>query len=73
MYTAGKSGEWVAKLVPRKKELRQMFSVITLYFDPEAKMITQVEMEENSGDMTQILLKNVITNVGLDDSVFTID
>ena len=50
-----------------------MFSVITLYFDPEAKMITQVEMEENSGDMTQILLKNVITNVGLDDSVFTID
>lgn len=73
MYTAGKSGEWVAKLVPRKKELRQMFSVITLYFHPEAKMITKVEMEENSGDMTQILLKNVITNVGLDDSVFTID
>jgi outer membrane lipoprotein carrier protein len=71
MYMKGR--EWIAKLIPLKKEMKQMFRTITLYFNQDISMISKVEMEEKSGDVTLIVLKNVHANTTIDEKVFVLD
>lgn len=54
--------EWVATLVPRRKEVRRMFASIILRVTPAQWLVHQVELEEPKGDRTVIELKNVIVN-----------
>ena len=56
-FTQG--GEWVAELVPQRKEMKQFFSTIRLHFDSKRHMVSQVEMNEKGGDVTIITLKQV--------------
>lgn len=65
--------EWKAQLVPQRKEMKQMFTHICLYFDKSANMIRKIELFEKSGDKTTIQLKNIITNRSIDEDVFVID
>lgn len=46
--------EYVATLIPLRKDLKQMFSKIVLHFNRQKKMITQVELLEKNGDTTII-------------------
>lgn len=71
MYTKG--NEWIAKLVPLKKEMKQVFNTITLYFNPDISMVIKVEMEEKGGDSTQIVLRNAVFNTAIDEKVFVLD
>lgn len=71
MYDSDKA--LVARLIPRKKEVKRIFNVIMLYFDKETFMLSKVEMEEENGDLTRISLKNVEVNVHVDDKVFSLD
>ena len=57
---AGK--EWVATLVPRRKEVRRMFASIILRVTPAQWLVRQVELVEPKGDRTVIDLKNVKVN-----------
>lgn len=68
MYTQGQ--EWVADLVPQKKEMKKMFKNIRLHFSSTKQMVSQVEMSEQSGDTTIITLKDVKTNGKIDEKVF---
>lgn len=68
-----KGQEWIARLVPRKKEMKQMFRTITLHFCPERSMVSEIEMSEQSGDLTRIVLTNVQANILIDEKVFTLD
>lgn len=68
MYVKG--DEWIAMLVPQKKEMKKMFKDIRLHFDSRQQMVTQVEMTEPSGDTTVITLKNVKKNVHIDEKMF---
>jgi outer membrane lipoprotein carrier protein len=65
--------EWIAHLVPSKKEMKQMFDAITISFDPVVPMVSKVEMKEKSGDTTLILLKNIRSNIAIDENVFNLD
>lgn len=67
------STEYVATLTPRRKELKSMFSLITLRFDRKRAMVTSVELSEKNGDKTVIRLENVKTNTPLSDALFKID
>ena len=60
MYTQG--DEWVARLVPQRKEMKRLFKTVSLHFSSQKQMVTQVEMTEQSGDATVITLKNMKTN-----------
>ncbi|MDR3118555.1 MAG: outer membrane lipoprotein carrier protein LolA [Mediterranea sp.] len=71
MYANGH--EWIADLVPLKKEMKQMFNVITISFDPDVSMVSKVEMKEKSGDTTRIILKNVRSNITVDEKIFSLD
>ena len=57
---AGK--EWIATLIPRRKEVRHIFSSIILRVTPDKWLVHQVELVEPKGDRTVIELKNVKVN-----------
>lgn len=64
--------EWVATLVPQRKEMKQMFQKIVLHFNKSAMMVSTVELVEKKGDRTVIQLKNVQKNKTLNAKLFTI-
>lgn len=57
-----KKTEWVATLVPRRKEVRRMFVKIILRVTPARWLVRQVELVEPKGDRTVIELKNIQIN-----------
>jgi outer membrane lipoprotein-sorting protein len=68
MYTQG--NDWVADMVPQKKEMKKMFKTIRLRFDSTRQMVSQVEMTEQGGDTTLITLKDVKLNGKVDEKIF---
>ena len=71
MFTG--DGEWMAELTPVKKEMKQMFKVIKLYFNVKRGIVSTVEMVEKSGDNTVIELNNVQINKPVNESYFSVD
>ena len=59
-------------LTPRQRDLRQMFSNITLTFDKNDYSVNTVEIRETNGDATFITMKNKRININLDDEIFAI-
>lgn len=70
MYKA--DGQWEARLVPQQKEMAALFSEVRLHIDPKLRMVTVVELKEQSGDTTRIEMKNVRKNGTIDDVVFSV-
>lgn len=68
--TAG--GQWVATLLPQRKDMKQMFQKIILHFDMKKALVTKVELQEKKGDRTVIVLKNVRTNHEIDNKMFSV-
>lgn len=68
----GTQTEYIATLVPQKKEMRQMYSNIILHFDPKAGVVSKIEMNEAKGDMTTIELRNIHKNRNLNDARFSV-
>lgn len=64
--------EWVATLIPQKKEMKRMFQKIILRFNRRQMMVSQVEMYEKNGDKTIIVLKNVQVNKSISRNIFSV-
>jgi len=69
--TAGTS-EWVATLVSKKKDIKQMFQRIVLHFSRQKKCVTTVELYEKNGDRTIIQLNNIKINEPVSEQLFSI-
>lgn len=67
------NSEWVATLVPQRKEMKQMFQKIVLHFNKSSKMVSTVELVEKKGDRTVIQLTNVKTNSPINAKVFSVN
>ena len=65
--------EYVATLVPQRKDMRQMFQQIILHISRSQKMVTQVELIEKKGDRTVIQLKHVKLNATIPPVLFALD
>ncbi len=65
--------QYVATLLPQKKDMKQMFSKIILYVNKRQLSIAKVEMQEKKGDNTVIELKNIQLNKNINASVFAIN
>ena len=61
---------YFAKLYPKKKELKQIFQVIEIYFNVNLTMVSSVKLEEKTGDVTWVRLYNPKTSVTLNESLF---
>lgn len=63
---------WNVTLVPRKKEMKQMFSKIELIFNKSNTMISEINIYEKNNDRTNIKLSNIVKNGSVNESLFAI-
>lgn len=69
--TAG--GEWVATLLPQRKDIKQLFQKIILHFDQRQATVSRVELVEKNGDQTTIDLKNIRKNETIAPRTFAVE
>ena len=67
-----KDNSYFAKLFPKKKELKQLYQVIEIYFDSALTMVNSVRMVEKTGDETRVNLINTKLNVAVDEKMFAV-
>lgn len=63
---------WVVTLIPKKKDLKQMFTKIVLSFSKSNTMISEINLYEKNGDRTNIKLNNISTNGTINETLFAI-
>ena len=69
-----KSAEgYFARMYPKKKELKQIYQAIEIYFNPSLTLISSVKMIEKTGDVTTVKLTNTKTNIPLDEKLFKVN
>ena len=68
-----KDNTYFAKLFPKKKELKQLYQVIEIYFDSALTMVNSVRMVEKTGDETRVNLINTKLNIAVDDKMFAVN
>jgi len=54
--------EYVATLIPLRKEMKRMYSTLVLHFDTKQATVTKVELLEKDGDRTIIELHGIHIN-----------
>lgn len=63
---------WDVTLVPKRKNIKQMFSKIILKFRRTDCQVQQIELYEKNGDRTEIKLQNIKTPSPVNDALFSI-
>ena len=61
--------EYFAKLYPKKKELKQIYRLIEIHFNPQLTMVNMVKMEEKTGDVTIVKLTNIKPNATINEKI----
>lgn len=69
---SGDASSWHVTLVPRKRELKQMFSKVELIFGKSSLMISELNIYEKNKDRTNIKMKNIRTNISVNETLFAI-
>lgn len=67
------AAEYVATLVPQKKEMKQMFKKIVLHFNKKQGVVVRVDMYEKNNDTTVITLENIKKNTKIDAKTFAVN
>jgi len=62
---------YIAKFVPKAKDLKQVIEEVELYFPFDKMMVSEVKLNESSGDYTKIIFKNQQLNATVSPSDFT--
>ena len=65
--------EYVATLLPQKKDMKQMWTKLVVHFNRQKAVVSTVEMYEKNGDSTVIEMQNVKTNTPVSATVFSIN
>lgn len=73
MFLGTDGQEWIAQLVPLKKQMKQMFQTISLHISSEKGFVSMVEMTERTGDRTIIQLTNTKINAPIDEKIFMLN
>ena len=69
-----KSGDiYFAKMQPKKKEVKQVYSSIEVYFNSALTMVDTIKMIEKSGEHTVIKLVAPKINAAMNESVFKVN
>jgi outer membrane lipoprotein carrier protein len=54
--------EYVATLLPLRKEMKRMYAKLVLHFDIKQSTVNKVELHEKNGNRTVIELHDIQTN-----------
>lgn len=69
-----KSGDvYFAKMLPKKKEVKQVYSSIEVYFNSALTMVETIKMIEKSGEYTTVKLVAPKLNATINESVFKVN
>ncbi len=63
---------WNVTLVPKKKEMKKMFTRIVLSFSKSDLMISEINLHEKNNDRTNIRLRNIKNNIAINENLFAI-
>lgn len=61
---------YFVKLYPKKKELKQLYQYLEIWFDPALTKVSTVKMMEKTGDMTIVNLLNTKYGVTINEKMF---
>ena len=64
--------EWVATLLPQRKDMKQMFPKLILHFNAKKSVVNTVELYDKNGEKTIIELKNIRINETIHPHMFVI-
>lgn len=64
--------QFLLVLTPVDKAMQNMFSGIKVYLDKQNASVTQLMMQENTGDFTLMKFSNIKTNAPVSDKLFNI-
>ena len=64
---------YFVKLYPKKKELKQLYQYLEIWFDPALTKVSTVKMMEKTGDMTIVNLLNTKYGVTINEKLFATD
>ena len=64
---------YFAKLYPKKKEVKQIYNVIEIYFNASLTMVSSVRMIEKTGAETLVNLNNLKANASINEKMFSVD
>jgi outer membrane lipoprotein carrier protein len=64
--------EWVATLLPQRKDMKQMFQKLVLHFNAKKSVVNTVELYDKNGEKTIIELKNIRINETIHPHMFVI-
>ena len=64
--------EWVATLLPQRKDMKQMFPKLVLHFHAKKSVVNTVELYDKNGEKTIIELKNIRINETIHPHMFVI-
>ena len=64
--------EWVATLLPQRKDMKQMFPKLILHFNAKKSVVNNVELYDKNGEKTIIELKNIRINETITSNMFVI-
>jgi outer membrane lipoprotein-sorting protein len=67
------ANQWRVQLIPLQKEMKKMFSTIKLTFNVKDYSVDKVEMEEQNGDTTTILLSGKQFNKTIENAKFIVN
>src|SRR5690554_646390 len=62
---------YIAKFIPKAKDLKQVIEEVELYFPFDKLVVSEVKLNESSGDYTKIIFKNQQLNAKVSPSDFT--
>ncbi len=68
----GTSESPILTLTPRRREIKQLLKSVDLVLDSSARMVTRISLREKNGDVTDIVLSDIVLNKPLDASLFAI-
>ena len=63
-------GQWQVDLVPLRRDLGQLFSLLTLLADPDTGALRSIVLTETSGDITSLELNSLVKGQPLDEALF---
>ena len=55
-------GEWVARLIPQRREMKRVFTSIVMVFDPSTALLKRMTMYDQNGGSTLVEISNVSVN-----------
>lgn len=61
---------YIAKFIPKAKDLKQVIEEVELYFPFDKLVVSEVKLNESSGDYTKIIFKNQQLNAKVSPSDF---